>query len=49
MHCGFVTIRATGIDGIRGIKRIKIRMADDKVYGSVESDSLGRACVSAIQ
>ena len=47
MHCGFVTMRAMGIDGIRGIKRIKIRMADDKVYGSVESDSLGRACVSA--
>ena len=47
MLCGFVTVRATGINGIRGIKRIKIRMADDKVYGSVERDSLGRACVSA--
>ena len=47
MHCGFATIRATGVDGIRGIKRIKIRMADDKVYGSVESDSLDRAFVSA--
>ena len=47
MHRGFFTIRATGIDGICGIKRTKIRMADDKVYGPVESDSLDRAFVSA--
>ena len=46
MHCGFVTIRVTGNDGIRWIKRIKIRMADDKVHGTVESDSFDRAFVS---
>ena len=47
MHCGFVTVRAMGIDGIRRIKRIKIRMTGDKVYVSAESDSLDRDLVSA--
>ena len=46
VHCGFVAIRATDIDGIRGIKQVEIRMADDKIYGSVERDSLDRAFVS---
>ena len=39
--------RSHGIDRIRGIKQIKIRMADDKVYVSVESNSLNPAFVSA--